>query len=60
MEDKDADEEDIDVLIGRKKLDDDGEAVASPMAHAPYFPAVHLLNETILMHRNTNQDGGHS
>ena len=39
---EDIDEEEIDVLIGRKKLHNDGDPVPLPMAHAPYFPEVHI------------------
>src|SRR5271169_2429900 len=33
-------EEDVDVLIGRKKSHNDGDPVPIPLAHAPYFPLV--------------------
>ena len=39
----DTDDEDIDVLIGRKDLHRDNDLVPIPMAHAPYFPEVSHL-----------------
>ena len=39
-DDSDIDEDDVDTLIGRKKLHNDGDAVPIPLAHAPYFPLV--------------------
>jgi hypothetical protein len=36
----DVDEDNIDILIGRKKSHEDGEAVKSALVHAPYFPLV--------------------
>ena len=36
----DTDDEDIDVLIGRKDLHKDNASVPVPVAHAPYFPQV--------------------
>jgi len=33
-------EDDINVLIGRKKSHNDGVPVTIPLAHAPYFPLV--------------------
>ena len=33
-------EEDVDILIGRKKAHNDGAPVPIPLAHAPYFPLV--------------------
>jgi hypothetical protein len=40
---EDTDDEDLDVLIGRKDLHKDNASVPIPMAHAPYFPQVSLL-----------------
>ena len=42
-DDSDADEDDVEVLIGRKKAHNDGDPVPQPLAHAPYFPLVHPL-----------------
>ena len=37
-------EEDVDILIGRKKSHNDGDPVPIPLAHAPYFPLVLALS----------------
>lgn len=39
-DDSDVEEDDIDILIGRKKSHNDGDPVPIPLAHAPYFPLV--------------------
>ena len=60
-DESDIDEDDVDILIGRKRSHNDGEPVAIPLAHAPYFPIVRLL-PPFSTHsdsfRNTNLDGG--
>jgi len=40
-DDSDVDEDDVDVLIGRKKAHKDGDPQPLPLAHAPYFPLVY-------------------
>jgi len=39
-DDSDIEEDDVDILIGRKKSHNDGEPVPIPLTHAPYFPLV--------------------
>jgi hypothetical protein len=39
-DDSDVDEDDVDILIGRKKAHRDGDPEPIPLAHAPYFPIV--------------------
>jgi hypothetical protein len=39
-DDSDVDEDDVDVLIGRKKAHKDGDPQPLPLAHIPYFPLV--------------------
>jgi translocation protein SEC63 len=34
-------EDDVDILIGRKRAHNDGEPVPIPLAHVPYFPTEH-------------------
>ena len=42
-DDSDIDEDDVAILIGRKKSHNDGDPVPIPLAHAPYFPLVPRL-----------------
>jgi hypothetical protein len=45
----DIDEDDIDTLIGRKKSPNDGEAVRSTLAHAPFFPLVISFSDFLIL-----------
>jgi hypothetical protein len=40
-DDSDVEEDDVDILIGRKRSPNDGEPVPIPLAHVPYFPSEH-------------------
>jgi|SRR5579859_5322688 len=51
-------EDDVDVLIGRKRSYNDGEPTPIALAHAPYFPQVQPIAYRPDM-RNTNRGGGH-
>src|SRR5271154_5274834 len=59
-DDSDIEEDDVDILIGRKKSHNDGEPVPIPLAHAPYFPLVASPPSLTLINRSTNLVGGHS
>jgi translocation protein SEC63 len=39
-EDSDVDEDDLDNITGRKKLNNDSDSTPIPLVHAPYFPSV--------------------
>jgi len=39
-DDSDVGEDDVDILIGRKKAHNDGEPAPTPLTHAPHFPLV--------------------
>ena len=59
-DESDIDEDDVDILIGRKKSHNDGHPVPIPLAHAPYFPLVSPFPKRNSYFRNINLDGGHS
>jgi hypothetical protein len=46
-EDSEIEEDDVDILIGSKKSHSDGDPVPLALAHAPYFPVVLELNQTL-------------
>jgi hypothetical protein len=47
-DDSDIEEDDVDILIGRKKSHNDGNPVPIPLAHSPYFPLVPFALQTML------------
>jgi hypothetical protein len=58
-DDSDIEEDDVDILIGRKKSHNDGEPVPIPLTHAPYFPLVLTYPPSNLTDpRNTSLAGG--
>ena len=56
-DDSDIDEDNVDILIGRKKTHNDGDPVPIPLTHAPFFPLVSSPEKTA-NDRNINPDGG--